>query len=110
VRPNLFLRGNVGTAFKLPTAEEKSRRLNVSIGGGVPTGAGSFSCELIGFARNVTDLIDYVYDPVQDLDQISNVPGKGEGARERRHAAHMGGELHVQLLTAICRPDLRRQR
>jgi hypothetical protein len=42
----------------------------------MPVGAGSFNWEVIGFARNVTDLIDYVYDPVQDLDQISNVPGK----------------------------------
>jgi vitamin B12 transporter len=93
ISPNLFVRGNVGTAFKLPTAEElyavdpfergdpnlkaeESRNLNLSIGGDVPMGAGSFGWELIGFARNVTNLIDYVYDPVQDLDQISNVPGK----------------------------------
>jgi outer membrane cobalamin receptor len=93
ISPNLFVRGNVGTAFKLPTAEElyavdpfehgdpnlkaeESRNLNLSIGGDVPMGAGTFGWELIGFARNVTNLIDYVYDPVQDLDQISNVPGK----------------------------------
>ena len=93
ISPNLFIRGNVGTAFKLPTAEElyaidpfergnpdlkaeKSRNLNLSIGGGVPMGQGSLNWEVIGFARNVTDLIDSVYDPVQDLDQISNVPGK----------------------------------
>jgi vitamin B12 transporter len=42
----------------------------------VPVGAGSFGWEIVGFARNVSNLIDYVYDPVQDLDQISNVPGK----------------------------------
>lgn len=93
ISPNLFIRGNVGTAFKLPTAEElyaidpfehgdpnlkaeRSRNLNLSVGGGVPVGAGSFNWEVIGFARNVSNLIDYVYDPVQDLDQISNVPGK----------------------------------
>jgi vitamin B12 transporter len=93
IRPNLFVRGVVGTAFKLPTAEElyavdpfergnpnlkaeKSRNLNLSVGGGVPMGAGSFNWEVVGFARDVSNLIDYVYDPVQDLDQISNVPGK----------------------------------
>jgi vitamin B12 transporter len=93
ISPSLFVRGNVGTAFKLPTAEElyaidpfergdpnlkaeRSRNLNLSFGGGVPVGAGSFNWEIVGFARNVTNLIDYVYDPVQDLDQISNVPGK----------------------------------
>lgn len=93
ISPNLFVRGVVGTAFKLPTAEElyavdpfergdpnlkaeKSRNLNLSVGGDVPVGAGSFNWEVIGFARNVTNLIDYVYDPVDDLDQISNVPGK----------------------------------
>lgn len=92
ISPNLFIRGNVGTAFKLPTAEElyaidpfehgdpnlkaeRSRNLNLSFGGGVPMGAGAFNWEIVGFARNVTNLIDYVFDPVQDLDQISNVPG-----------------------------------
>jgi vitamin B12 transporter len=93
ITPSLFVRGVIGTAFKLPTAEElyavdpfergdpnlkaeRSKNLNLSIGGGMPAGSGAINWELVGFARDVTNLIDYVYDPVQDLDQISNVPGK----------------------------------
>ncbi|MEJ1964841.1 MAG: TonB-dependent receptor [Gammaproteobacteria bacterium] len=93
ISPNLFVRGVVGTGFKLPTAEElyavdpfehgdpglkseRSRNLNVSIGGAVPAGAGAFTWEVVGFARDVTNLIDYVTNEEEGFDQIMNVPGK----------------------------------
>jgi vitamin B12 transporter len=67
----LFVRGTLGTNFRLPTAEElfandpedergnlalkpeSSRGVNLSLGGA----AGNFNWELTGFARDVTNLI-----------------------------------------------------
>ena len=93
ISQNLFVRGVVGTGFKLPTAEElyaidpyehgdpnlkaeKSKNLNLSIGGGVPAGAGTLTWEVVGFFRDVTNLIDYVTNEEEGFDQIVNVPGK----------------------------------
>ena len=104
IADNLFVRGVVGTAFRLPSAEElyaidpfergnpnlvpeKSKNINLSIGGFAPLGDRRLSWELIGFARDVTNLIDFVYDEVQDLDQVMNVPGK---------VKVRGGELALQ--------------
>ena len=93
INPNLFVRGLVGTSFKLPTAEElyaidpfelgdpnlkpeKARNANVSIGGGMALATGgSFSWELIGFFRNVTDLISTETND-DGVDVFLNVPGK----------------------------------
>jgi vitamin B12 transporter len=87
-----FIRGQVGTAFRLPTAEElfandpddergdpnlkpeKSSNANLSVGGNF--NLHHFRWELIGFARNVTDLIDYGYfDAATDQSVFANVPG-----------------------------------
>jgi len=93
ITPNLFVRGVVGTGFKLPTAEElyaidpfelgnpnlkpeKSKNLNASIGGVVPAGRGAFNWELVGFARDITNLITFVTDDVLEIDVAANVPGK----------------------------------
>ena len=71
----LFVRGQAGTAFRLPTAEElfandpddergdpnlkpeKSTNANLSVGGNF--GQPHFKWELIAFGRNITNLIDY---------------------------------------------------
>jgi outer membrane cobalamin receptor len=89
---HLFVRALVGTAFRLPTAEElfandpddergdpnlkpeRSSNLNFSVGGFLD--GHHFKWELIGFARNVTNLIDFGgFDPVTDQALFANVPG-----------------------------------
>jgi vitamin B12 transporter len=83
----------VGTSFRLPTAEElyaidpfelgnpnlnpeKARNANVSIGGSLPLATGgAFNWELIGFFRNVTDLISTETND-EGVDVFLNVPGK----------------------------------
>jgi vitamin B12 transporter len=86
----LFLRTTLGTNFRLPTAEElfandpqyergnpnlkpeRSRSVNLSIGGG----NGRYKWELVGFARDITDLIDYgVFDDATGQDVFDNVAG-----------------------------------
>jgi outer membrane cobalamin receptor len=93
--PNdMFIKGTVGTNFRLPTAEElfaddpffergnpdlkpeRSKSLNLSVGGTVSNGATAFYWELVGFARDIEDLIDYeVFDPVTNQDVFGNVDG-----------------------------------
>jgi outer membrane cobalamin receptor len=87
-----FLRGQVGTAFRLPTAEElfandpddergdpnlkpeKSTNANLSVGGNL--GLPHFKWELVAFGRDVTNLIDYVsFDADTDQAVFGNVPG-----------------------------------
>ena len=93
VSPNLFVRGSVGTAFRLPDAEslfaqdplnngeignpglkpERSRNLNASIGGQTET----FRAELIGFWRETRDLISLDGEtPDPDVFQFINLPDK----------------------------------
>jgi outer membrane cobalamin receptor len=91
--PNLFIRGVVGTGLKLPTAEElyaidpfelgnpnlkpeKSKSLNLSIGGSLPVAAGAFTWEVVGFVRDITNLISWEFDDALELDVATNVPGK----------------------------------
>ncbi|HEX3836049.1 MAG TPA: TonB-dependent receptor [Steroidobacteraceae bacterium] len=100
-----FIRGEVGTAFRLPTAEElfandpddergdpnlkpeKSTNANLSIGGNL--GLAHFKWELIAFGRDVTNLIDYAtFDADTDQAVFGNVPGT---VRVR------GGELQLGL-------------
>ncbi len=90
----LYVRGEVGTNFRLPSAEElfandpldergnaqikpeHSIGVNASIGGRFMVGSHALNWELIGFARNITDLIDYAsYDAVTQQDVFGNVPG-----------------------------------
>jgi vitamin B12 transporter len=91
ITPELFVRGTVGTSFRLPDAyelfaidpcceignpnlePEEGENLNVSIGGRQEFGDTRFNWELIGFARNVTNLIDIVFDPVLDVDTFGNL-------------------------------------
>jgi outer membrane cobalamin receptor len=89
---DLFVRAQAGTAFRLPTAEElfandpfdergdpnlkpeKSSNANLSIGGtfGIP----HLHWEVIGFWRDITNLIDYAsFDATTQQAVFGNVPG-----------------------------------
>jgi outer membrane cobalamin receptor len=88
----LFVRGEAGTSFRLPTAEElfandpddergnpnlkpeRGTNVNLSIGGNF--GQPHFSWELVAFGRNITNLIDYAtFDADTDQAVFGNVPG-----------------------------------
>jgi outer membrane cobalamin receptor len=87
----LFVRGQVGTAFRLPTAEElfandpfdergdpnlkpeKSTNVNLSLGGKL---GGVLTWELVGFWRDVTDLIEFAsFDATTQQAVFGQVPG-----------------------------------
>ena len=89
----LFIKATAGTAFRLPTAEElfandpldergnpdlkpeSSKNLNLSIGGRAP-GLSGLHWEVIGFFRDVKNLIDYdTFDASTGQDVFGNVPG-----------------------------------
>jgi outer membrane cobalamin receptor len=90
---SLYLRANIGTAFRLPTAEElfandpddergdpnlqpeTSTNANVAIGGNI-LGNASLKWELIAFYRDIKNLIDFQsFDATTDQDVFGNVPG-----------------------------------
>jgi outer membrane cobalamin receptor len=92
---SLFLKATVGTAFRLPTAEElfandpedergdpnlkpeTSRNANVSIGGFANLGGSALKWELIGFYRIITNLIDFQsFDSETNQDVFGNDPDK----------------------------------
>ncbi len=104
IADGLYIKAMAGTAFRLPTAEElfandpddergnpdlkpeSSKNANISIGGHAP-GLEGLHWEVIGFFRDVKNLIDYdTFDPVTDQDVFGNVAGT---VRVR------GGELAV---------------
>jgi len=89
---DLFVRGLVDTAFRLPTAEElfandpndergnpnlkpeRSFNINGSVGGTADDRR--YRWEVIGFLRNVKNLIDYdTFDAKTNQDVFGNVPG-----------------------------------
>lgn len=92
LKADLFVRGLVGTAFRLPTAEElfaddpndergnprlkpeESFNVNASIGGTMDDRR--YRWEIIGFLRNIENLIDYAtFDETTEQDVFGNVPG-----------------------------------
>jgi outer membrane cobalamin receptor len=92
---SLFLKALVGTAFRLPTAEElfaddpedergnpnlkpeTSRNANVSVGGMVTLGTSPLKWEVIGFYRTITNLIDFQsFDSETNQDVFGNDPNK----------------------------------
>jgi vitamin B12 transporter len=94
VTPNLFIRANIGTNFRLPDAEElyandpddergnprlkpeRTRSANLSVGGKLDATGSPVGWELIGFARNIANLIDYAaFDENTNQDVFGNVPG-----------------------------------
>lgn len=89
-----FIRGEGGTNFRLPTAEElfandpldergnpnlkpeTSESLNLSVGGRFGDGDRNLRFELTGFGRNVKNLIDYdTFDEDTQQDVFGNVAG-----------------------------------
>ena len=89
-----FLRGQAGTAFRLPTDEElfandpddergnpnlkpeESHNANLSVGQNLRPGDLNLTWELIGFYRNITNLIDYAtFDATTNQAVFGNVPG-----------------------------------
>jgi len=89
---DLFVRGQGGTAFRLPTAEElfandpddergdpnlkpeKSTNINLSVGGYAD--AHHLKWEVIGFIRNISNLISYGgFDAATDQALFANIPG-----------------------------------
>jgi vitamin B12 transporter len=90
----LFMRGQVGTAFRLPTAEElfaddpqdergnpdlkpeQSTNANLSVGGLFGRDGLRGKWELIGFYRNIRDLIDFTgFDAATNQSLFGNVLG-----------------------------------
>lgn len=108
---SLFVRGSVGTAFRLPDAEslfaqdplnngeignpnlkpEKSKNLNLAVGGQVGGPGATWTWELVGFARDTKDLIDLSGDtPDPDVLTFINLPGT---VRARGFEAVVTGDL-----------------
>src|SRR5262249_25929382 len=55
---------------------EKSRSINASMGGSLERAALQLHWEIIGFARDIRNLIDLVdFDPVTEQDLFGNLPG-----------------------------------
>jgi outer membrane cobalamin receptor len=92
---SLFVKALLGTAFRLPTAEElfatdpqdergdpslspeTSRNANVSMGGNVAAGTVPLKWEVIGFYRAITNLIDFQsFDSETNQDVFGNDPNK----------------------------------
>lgn len=92
ISENLFARTSFGTGFRLPDAyelfvvdpcceqgnpdlkPERSQYLNLSIGGRRSSGDSRYSWELVGFFRDVKDLIDIVTG-AGGIDTLENVAG-----------------------------------
>jgi vitamin B12 transporter len=93
ISDGLFTRTSFGTAFRLPDAyelfvidpccehgnpnlkPERSNYLNVSIGGRGSSGNAVFGWELVGFFRDVKDIITIV-DDGEGGETLDNTPGK----------------------------------
>ncbi|HMI95840.1 MAG TPA: TonB-dependent receptor [Micropepsaceae bacterium] len=92
VTPEFFVKGMVGTAFRLPTDEElfandpddergnpntkpeQSTNINASVGGNF--GMRSIRWEVIGFARDIKNLIGIAdFDSTTNQDVFGNTPG-----------------------------------
>src|SRR6202034_4774350 len=90
---SVFLKASVGTSFRLPTDEElfandpedergdphlkpeTSQFANLSLGGVAPLGTAQLKWELIGFYREIKNLIDFQsYDSATKQDVFGNDP------------------------------------
>jgi vitamin B12 transporter len=94
ITDTFFARTSFGTAFRLPDAyelfvvdpcceqgnpnlePERSKYLNLSIGGRTGSADAGFGWELVGFFRDVEDLIRIVFDEAQGIDTFENAAGK----------------------------------
>lgn len=92
ITPEFFVKGTVGTAFRLPTAEElfandpndergnpntkpeQSTNVNASVGGNF--GTNMLHWEIVGFARDIKNLIGIQsFDSTTNQDVFGNTPG-----------------------------------
>lgn len=91
ITDSLYVRANAGTAFRLPSAfelfsvdpcckgnpaleAEKSRNYNVSVGAMFGNGARPSTLEVVGFYREVDNLVSYVDNPVLGVLEFQNTP------------------------------------
>ncbi len=130
ISPNLFVRANLGTAFRLPSAyelfvidpcceqgnpnlkPERSKYLNASIGGTGGSGDVGFGWELVGFVRDVKDLISIV--TVGGIDTLENTAGKskvrgGELVLSGHAAAGLSGNLSFTVTDAKAKGSSQQQ-
>lgn len=94
IAKDLYVRTTLGTNFRLPTAEElfandpqdergnpnlrpeRSKSINLSVGGSAQPPATRITWEVVGFAREINDLIDYGdFDEATSQSIFGNVPG-----------------------------------
>jgi vitamin B12 transporter len=122
VSTNFFTRVNLGTAFRLPDAyelfvidpcceqgnpnlkPERSKYLNVSIGGRRGSAEQGFGWELVGFFRDVKDLISIVTGP-GGIDTLENTSGTtkvrgGELILTGRSASGLSGSASLTVTDA----------
>jgi len=111
VSPNLYVRGSVGTTFRLPTTEElfandpndergdpnlkpeTGTNTMFSVGGSADSGQATLGWELIGFYRQLKNLIDYAtFDAQTNQAVFGNIPGtvKTKGGEVTLNASFAG--------------------
>jgi vitamin B12 transporter len=114
---SLYLKGEVGTNFRLPTAEElfandpedergnpkllpeKSTSVNLTFGGRFSAASAMWNWEVTGFGRDIQNLIDYAtFDATTGQDVFGNVAGTvqvrgAEGSVEAAFGSELSGKV-----------------
>lgn len=122
INDGLFTRASFGTSFRLPDAyelfvidpcceqgnpdlkPERSKYLNLSVGGRAAAGEMQLGWELVGFFRDIDDLIDIV-DAAGGGETLDNIAGTtkvrgGELILSGRHGSGFTGNLSFTLTDA----------
>jgi outer membrane cobalamin receptor len=114
---SMYIKGDVGTNFRLPTAEElfandpqdergnpslqpeSSSSLNASFGGVFDMASRPVNWEVTGFARNIKNLINYAsFDAATGQSVFGNVAGT---VRVRGYEASVNAELSDAISTKV---------
>jgi vitamin B12 transporter len=119
-----YLKGDIGTNFRLPTAEElfandpqdergnpkllpeKSTSVNLSLGGRFDLASATVAWEMTAFGRDITNLIDYAtFDAVTGQDVFGNVPGTvrvrgGEASIDANFTPSLDGKVSYTFNTS----------
>ncbi|HEX4709263.1 TonB-dependent receptor [Phenylobacterium sp.] len=114
---SMYIKGDVGTNFRLPTAEElfandpqdergnpnlqpeSSSSLNASFGGVFDMASRPINWEVTGFARNIKNLITYAtFDAATGQDVFGNVAGT---VRVRGYETSVNAELSDAVSTKV---------